>query len=458
MLREIETDRVAGGATDRADEMGHMTRDAAGVITSVDEATCALLNWRPEQMVGSPSTKFIHPADQSSAVAAWMEMITCPGLIRVWRGRYQTGGGTWQWVETENRFDDAGIPVVISSMKHVSPEEATFEEQLQAREQVLSRLSEALPVGVFQLDLEGRVTFTNESFHQIVGVPLRAAFDAQMSSVIDDDRPVLAAALLKALAEQPVDDIEIRLLLPDGDSSPEVPRRRVCQLGLRALTDVAGLVNGVVGCLSDVTDRALLHQQLEVRATIDPLTSCLNRAATIELVDRTLAVEEAGRGRAVIYVDLDGLKAVNDRLGHAAGDRFLMVAAERLRAAARDGDHVGRLGGDEFLVICPGVDRPTQAVDLAQRISSALTATIALGAAASELNASIGVAWTTEPLATDTLIAQADRAMYESKHQGGRSVTLYVDTEGSGDASAARPPAPRRVRSSARQKVVAADG
>ncbi len=457
MLREIEMDRVVNGPTDRDGQIAHMTRDASGVITSVDEATCALLNWRAEQMVGSPSTKFIHPGDQPSAVAAWMEMITCPGLIRVWRGRYQTGGGTWQWVETENRFDDAGIPVVISSMKRVSPEEASFEDQLQAREQVLSRLSEALPVGVFQLDLDGRVAFTNESFHQIVGVPLRAAFDAQMSTVVDDDRPVLEAALLRALADHPVDDIEIRVELP-GESSPPTPRRRVCQLGLRDLTDAAGVVNGVVGCLSDVTDRALLHQQLEIRATIDPLTSCLNRAATIELVDQTLEAEGADRGRAVIYVDLDGLKSVNDRLGHAAGDTFLTVAAERLRVAARDGDGVGRLGGDEFLVICPKVDRSAKAMDIAQRISSALMATIVIGAAAVELKASIGVAWTTEPLDTDTLIAQADRAMYESKQQGGRSVTLFVDTEGKVDAGIVHPPEPRRVRSSVRQKVVAADG
>ena len=80
-----------------------MTRDASGVITSVDEAIVELLGWLPEQLVGSPSTSLIHPADQPGAVAAWMEMITSPGLTGMWRGRYKTAKGSWKWVETENR-------------------------------------------------------------------------------------------------------------------------------------------------------------------------------------------------------------------------------------------------------------------------------------------------------------------------------------------------------------------
>ena len=170
-----------------------MTRDVVGVITSVDEAIFELLGWRPEQLIGSPSTSMVHPADQPGAIAAWMDMITTPGCTGIWRGRYKTRKGSWRWVETENRFDDRDVPRVVTSIKEVSPVEASLEEQFQARGQLLNQLSDALPVGVFQVDLDGHITLTNKSFHLIVGVPPKDSFEAQMSTVSDDDRAALDA-------------------------------------------------------------------------------------------------------------------------------------------------------------------------------------------------------------------------------------------------------------------------
>jgi diguanylate cyclase (GGDEF)-like protein len=206
----------------------------------------------------------------------------------------------------------------------------------------------------------------------------------------------------------------------------------VCLLGLRTLTDSTGVVSGAVGCLSDVTGRAQLRKELEVRASVDALTSCLNRAATLELADRTVSAPEGGNGNAVVFIDLDRFKAVNDDLGHAAGDRLLVEVAERLRETLRDGDHVGRFGGDEFLVICPGVDSADAAREIAERIATALTSTVDIESRPVQLRASVGVAWTTESLKADTLIAWADSAMYESKRLGLPAVTLYTGPGGGG--------------------------
>jgi diguanylate cyclase (GGDEF)-like protein len=193
-------------------------------------------------------------------------------------------------------------------------------------------------------------------------------------------------------------------------------------------------VSGAVGCLSDVTDRAALHQELQVKAAVDDLTQCFNRAATIELIDRTINAQQDGLGRAVIFVDLDRLKAVNDELGHAAGDHVIVVAANQIRSALRTGDFVGRLGGDEFLVICPWVTNAALAIEIAKRISAALTMTVILGPHTVDLRASVGVVWTTEALDADTLIARADSAMYESKRLGDHGVTLYSDADFESDA------------------------
>jgi len=330
------------------------------------------------------------------------------------------------------------VPRVVTSMKEVTPDEASLEEQFLARGQLLNQLSDALPVGVFQVDLDRHITMTNKSFHLIVGVPPRDSFEAQMSTVYDDDRAALDAALAEAFACQSVDGVEIRLRVPTGESPPVTTQDRVCLLGLRPLTDGTGIISGAVGCLSDVTDRALLHEELRIRASIDELTSCFNRAATIELVERTINARHDGLGRAVIFVDLDGLKAVNDALGHAAGDQLLVNAADQIRTVMRNGDFVGRLGGDEFLVICPRVVSAAQGLEIARRISSALTTSVEIGSDTVELRASVGVVWTMEALDTDTLIARADNAMYESKRLGEHGVTLFADTDMDGVSAAYR--------------------
>lgn len=404
-----------------------MTRDAAGVITSVDELITEMLGWQPEQLIGSPSTQFIHPEDQASAIAAWMSMITSPGTPSVWRGRYQAANGMWTWVETVNRLEDSDDPIVSSSMTRISVEQASMEDELRAREQLLTRLSDALPVGLFQIDLIGNVTFTNDRFHTIVGQLPVATIEAQMSPIVAEDRPLLDAALAAVLSDQPVDDIELRLRLPTADATHATEVERVCLLSLRALTDSAGVVTGAVGCLSDVTDGVQLRRELEVRASVDELTSCLNRAASLELLGRITATPNAkGMGNALIFIDLDRFKSVNDRFGHAAGDRLLVAAADRLRAVLRDRDEIGRLGGDEFLVISPRVESSAAAVKIAERIAAATTASIDVGPGVVKLRTSVGVAWTTEPLDADAFIARADNAMYESKRTGRKGVSLFT--------------------------------
>jgi diguanylate cyclase (GGDEF)-like protein/PAS domain S-box-containing protein len=403
-----------------------MTRNSAGVITSVDEFITDMLGWRPEQLVGLPSTELVHPEDQPSAIAAWIAMITSPGTTRVWRGRYQTADGEWAWVETVNQLEDSDDPIVSTSMRRVSVEQAGVEDELRAREQLLSRLSDALPVGLFQIDTTGRVSFTNDRLHAILGQVPAATIEAQMSSVVSADRPALHTAIAMVLADQPVDDIEIRLSSVRADGPSPADTERVCSLSLRALTDVSGVVTGAVGCLSDVTDRVQLRRVLELRASVDELTSCLNRSASMELLARTTASRNAtGGGSALIFIDLDDFKSVNDRYGHAAGDRLLIATVERLRGALREGDDVGRLGGDEFLVICPGVENADHAVRIAERIAAATTATIDVGPGRVGLRTSIGVAWTTESLDPDAFIAQADTAMYESKRIGRHGVSLF---------------------------------
>jgi diguanylate cyclase (GGDEF)-like protein/PAS domain S-box-containing protein len=426
--RCAEGDYVNTNADQLSVPSAGFSRNATGFFTAVDDSMVKVLGWRPDQLVGRASTEFLHPEDQASGIASWFAMLAAPGDNRVWRGRYQGADGSWKWVETVNVncLDDLQQPVVLTTMTLVTVEQVSLEEEIRARKQLISRLSDALPVGLFQIDTDRRVSFTNDRFHSIVGCPRAATADAQFMTVVPGDRARLDAMLTAVLADQAVDDIDIHLRLPAG--GPDVPTavERVGVLALRPLTDRAGTVTGAIGCLSDITDRVQLQRELETRASIDALTSCLNRAAALDLLEASLVRSGYhGAGTAIMFVDLDRFKEVNDRHGHAAGDQVLQIAARRLAATVRDDDRVGRIGGDEFLVICPNVENPTTALELGYRLAGAVTADIVIGKDTVELRASVGVAWTDQPLAADAFVAQADAAMYQSKQTQESAARLW---------------------------------
>jgi diguanylate cyclase (GGDEF)-like protein/PAS domain S-box-containing protein len=403
-----------------------ITRDAAGVITTVGEDIIHLLGWHPDQLVDRPSTEFIHPEDQPSAIAAWFEMIAAPGETRTWQGRYRTSEGTWKWVEcvNVNRLEDPNDPIVQTTMRTVAVNQVNPVEELRSRKQLLSRLSDAMPVGMLEIDSAQTVTFTNDRLHAILGSESSATLDALFRTVTEVDRPALRTAIDAVLADQGVDDVELRFGLSAPDSEFQ---ERVCVLSMRPLTDRDGHVTGAVGCVSDVTEQVELRRQLEQRANTDELTSCFNRSAILRVLSTTLERrEDAPGGVAVIFIDLCGFKIVNDAFGHAAGDRVLEIAAKRLKSAIREGDRVGRFGGDEFLVVCPGVDGAPLALELGQRVREALTDRVDVSSGTVELRASVGVAWSALDLDADALVAQADDAMYEAKRSGSTSVTLFV--------------------------------
>jgi diguanylate cyclase (GGDEF)-like protein/PAS domain S-box-containing protein len=323
-----------------------------------------------------------------------------------------------------NRLNDPDHPSVESLMSPVNPSYVGVQEELRAREQLLRRLAEALPVGVFQLDGDGLVTFTNDRFEEILGVPAASTFAEQFAVVVPEDQAALANALSTVIANRPVANLELRFRVKTPH--PDFANTRVCQISMRALTDLNGSVTGAIGCLSDVTDSVELRRELQLRAATDGLTGCLNRTAVFELLD--LALTKAGQDRtgvAVIFIDLDRFKEINDGFGHAAGDQVLCLAAQRIRDSLRAGDSVGRIGGDEFLVICPGMSSVELALPVADRVSESLRRPFSFSGASIEIGASLGVAWAPPGTSSlDDLIARSDRAMYKSKHAGLGSVTV----------------------------------
>ncbi len=169
----------------------------------------------------------------------------------------------------------------------------------------------------------------------------------------------------------------------------------------------------------------LAQHQLERLALYDPLTGLANRTLLADRITRAVSRAERGVATpAVLLLDLDGFKSVNDSFGHATGDLLLVEMAHRLRAVVRDEDTVARLGGDEFaVVLCHATD--DQALEVADRIMAALTRPVVVGDATCWVRASIGVRPADRGQPPETLLRDADTAMYAAKAGGGGGVQLY---------------------------------
>jgi diguanylate cyclase (GGDEF)-like protein/PAS domain S-box-containing protein len=186
-------------------------------------------------------------------------------------------------------------------------------------------------------------------------------------------------------------------------------------------------VGGFVVNTRDDTDRAALERQLRRQAFHDPLTGLANRALLADRAAQALArSRRAGTSIAVIALDLDSFKLINDRLGHLAGDELLCEVARRLRGAVRPEDTVARVGGDEFVVLVEAGERPEGVLALAERIREAMRPPFEVGGEQRTLTASIGVAIERPPRGDfEQLLSDADVAMYAVKAGGRDAVELF---------------------------------
>jgi diguanylate cyclase (GGDEF)-like protein/PAS domain S-box-containing protein len=180
----------------------------------------------------------------------------------------------------------------------------------------------------------------------------------------------------------------------------------------------------------DATLRKLYEDQLEHQATHDPLTGLANRTLFDELLARAAyRADRSGQPVAVLYLDLDGFKDVNDVFGHPSGDRVLSETSRRLEAVVRPGDMVARMGGDEFVVLCEHLSEPSDAETIATRIVQAVGKPIPLATGVATVTASVGIALGEPGETAASLIGRADEAMYRMK-QGGKAGFLFAGAAG----------------------------
>lgn len=247
-----------------------------------------------------------------------------------------------------------------------------------------------------------------------------------------------AAAEILALDPDRVAILDLRFPGLDGVEAVEHLRRRAPtspivvltgyvdeQMGLRAIAAGAQdfLRKDQVGremllrAVRYAKQRADRERDLERRVLDDPLTGLPNRRLIRDRLQHALAKldRDVAAGVAVLFIDIDGFKLINDRYGHEAGDQVLVALAERLRKGVRSIDSIGRYGGDEFVAVCEGVTSGPQLVAVVERLSNSISRPIAFGDVVISVRASIGAAIANRASTVDELLTVADRAMYSAK-------------------------------------------
>lgn len=193
------------------------------------------------------------------------------------------------------------------------------------------------------------------------------------------------------------------------------------------LRDERGQIIGTFGISRDITAQIRAEKALAYRALHDPLTGLANRVALMDRLALALVAIERRRSRlAVLFLDLDNFKEINDTFGHDAGDRVLTETGRRLTRIARQSDTVARLGGDEFIVLCPGLDERTSPGDIGGRIVRTIAAPFTDNGRNLSVTCSVGIAVTNDPLiAAERMIRDADVAMFEAKKTGRNRHHVY---------------------------------
>jgi diguanylate cyclase (GGDEF)-like protein/PAS domain S-box-containing protein len=359
---------------------------------------------------------YVHEDDRHLVAGAFADILSgapdpeTPVVLRV-----EAADGTWRHLETWAR-DLRDDPVIAGIV--ITSRDVTEQVIAQERVQLLSRVLEASREIVTLCDPTGRVLYANTIARKEYGVKEGDMPIETMQAVFPSPERQLESDVLPTLRRDGVWSGEMVLKNRVGDEVPVAVTLQVHH--------VQGGDTEIISTIAhDISELKSTQALLEHQATHDPLTGLPNRPLFQELGEQALARSDRyGTTVAVLFLDLDRFKPVNDSFGHTVGDELLVQIAGRLRNSVRRGDVVARFGGDEFVVLCEHPAGQSEMLELARRIIDALSAPVAIGKISASVGASVGIAIGGGGRMTiDTLIRDADAALYQAKEDGrGRAV------------------------------------
>ncbi len=423
--------------------------DSDGRYLYCSPTVTAQLGYRPEDLLGSSPFELIHPEDGHTATL-FSEAASGAASSTPIQYRLRHKNGSWRWLEStiHSRLDDPTVGGVV-----VTTRDVTVRRRHAAQQDAVALLSSeglrGVPLDAF---FDHAVRAVAEALGAEHSAILRARTGGRLSVAARHGTALVAEPYLRELDGQPVSlparALRDRTSVVWGDAPETEPAEILPSLLHSGLVSGAAVVipgnpepygvlsvrsveasafskddisflEATANVLAAALGRRHVEDELRRRALHDDLTGLPNRVLLLDRIDAALTrLDRHGGCIAVLFVDTDDFKVVNDSLGHIAGDQVVTTVAERIVGVLRSTDTVARFGGDEFVVVCDDTDAH-HAGEVATRIQAALAAPIDLLGRALVVTASIGIAVVTEAgMTSDDLLAQADTAMYAAKVAG----------------------------------------
>ena len=328
-----------------------------------------------------------------------------------------------------NREDGGELPVTLLASADgsgqacrvtVEPAEGKL-AALERSEERFRRIVHSAEEGIWEIDAATVTTFVNPKMAAMLGYAIEEMLDQPLAGFMDDEGRLILERNIARRRQGIAERHEFKFVRKDG-------AELWTSMAANPIFDAAGAYVGALALVTDITDRRESTELIWHQANFDHLTGLPNRHMfTDRLAQEAKKADRGGTFLALLFIDLDHFKEVNDRLGHAVGDMLLADAARRVGGCVRSSDTLARLGGDEFTVILAGLDHVGSVERIAQSMISVLGMPFDLGQERAYISASIGIALY-PPDATDIsqLLAHADQAMYASKHAGRNRFSYFT--------------------------------
>jgi diguanylate cyclase (GGDEF)-like protein/PAS domain S-box-containing protein len=432
--KEAETSLASANAQrkavlDAATRVSIIATDASGLITVFNAGAERMLGYAAAEVIGKQTPLALHLPSELSEHAIHLSDVlgeTVAGFDALigWAAVHGADEGEWTYVTRSGEHRTVHLSVTalraedgsLTGFLHVAND--VTERKL--AEETLRRQTAAMTAsmdGIAIVDENGTFTYVNDAMAKLFGFPSADALDGQQLSLLYDKTEFerFERTILPAVRQRGRWRGEANGLRPDGLVFPQ-------EISFTAIDR-----GGMVCVVRDVTERTYAEEQIKHLAYHDALTGLPNR---LLFKDRlTVALSHAQRGNerlAVLFLDLDRFKVINDSLGHTAGDQLLQAVAWRVQSCVRESDTVARLGGDEFTLLLPQLTHSEDAARVAQKILQAVQHPFPVEGRDLFITTSVGISlYPEDGEDAETLIKNADTAMYQAKAEGRDNYQLF---------------------------------
>lgn len=413
--------------------IGVFEADENGRVLAANDAFRRIALGNSPLVRGSAPWAHASPAQRTECERLWLEHLRDGTPFSVDVPLVGPSGDTaWVRIATTPTLEGGRVTGHVGTAVDVTPavQQSSLSEQLVG---LLDVSGDAVVV----FDRAGTPSFANDPARTLIGIDptLGTAADTAARAYMQAVRDQMPRHMLEATRTDAVGGGSPRWLGEITFRSPD-GLARTLSVTVQVVRDADGTVNHWSTIARDITREREERAELDRLATHDALTGLPNRVLFLRRTTEALERSVTTRTKvAVLFIDIDKLKHVNDTIGHAVGDQLILTVARRLAAATRPSDTVARISGDEFVVLCEGVLDDHVALDISERIRMSITGPLMLHGVEIESGASVGVAMATDDLLRDqspadaavTLLHAADTAMYLAKQRGRGRSELYSD-------------------------------